>query len=110
MQPDSHNNNNNNNANLSVSNLSSSTYHVLDIADESPHPPSRIPLEKWQEILEEERDSHVIGWIREEIVRSAVDAIYDGHLRKAVYGFIVNRVRDDWTRMFQVICKNFKRI
>jgi DNA topoisomerase VI subunit B len=87
----------NNNAN------SSFTYHIPENADESLPPPSRIPLEKWQEILEEEYDRHVIGSIREEIVQSAVDTLYNSYLQRTVYGFVINRVREDWMRIFQVI-------
>jgi len=79
------------------------TYHVLGNVDESLPPPYRIPVEKWQEILEEEYDRHIIGSIREEIIQSAVNILYEGYLQRTVYGFVINRVREDWIRIFQVI-------
>lgn len=88
---------------------SSFMYNDFEIADESLHSPSRIPLEKWQEILEEERDSHVIGSIREEIVQSAVDAIYEGYLRKVVYGFVISRQYENWIDALQVISRKQRR-
>lgn len=65
--------------------------------------PSRIPEKKWQEILENEHIDHIIGSIREEIVQSAADAIYEGYLRNAVYGFVTDCAYEAWMRAFQVI-------
>ncbi|XP_018317909.1 uncharacterized protein [Mycetomoellerius zeteki] len=39
--------------------------------------------------------------IREEIVRSAADAICEDYFRKAVYGFVVNCSYEAWMRAFQ---------
>ncbi|KAM0733000.1 hypothetical protein ACS0PU_012549 [Formica fusca] len=64
-------------------------------------PPSRIPRMKWQEIIEEERISHIVGSIREEIVRSAEEAIREGYLRRRIYGFVVNCAHEAWMRVFQ---------
>ncbi|CAL1684680.1 unnamed protein product [Lasius platythorax] len=74
---------------------------VSGIAREFSPPPSRIPRAKWQEILEDERVSHIVGSIREEIIRSAEDAIREGYLRRAVYGFVVNCAHEAWMRAFQ---------
>lgn len=65
-------------------------------------PPSQISEVKWQEILEEEYISYIIGSIREEIIRSAADAICKGYLQRAVYSFVSNCVREAWMRAFQV--------
>ncbi|XP_011708158.1 PREDICTED: uncharacterized protein LOC105462925 [Wasmannia auropunctata] len=72
-----------------------------EIAGEFLPPPSRIPIAKWQKILEDEHASHVVGFIREEIVRSAADAICENYFRKAVYGFVVNCAYEAWMRAFQ---------
>jgi len=88
----------NNNANLSF------ICHVKN-ADGSLPPPYRIPLEKWQEILEEEYNSYAICSVCEEIVESAVDILYEDYLRRTVYSFVINYVRENWIRMFEVIRK-----
>lgn len=72
-------------------------------------PPSRIPSMKWQEIIEDECVSHIIGSIREEIIRSAEDAIREGYLRRKVYGFVVNCAHEAWMRAFQVNEKKKKK-
>lgn len=77
--------------------------YVSEIAGEFSPPPSRIPMAKWQEILEDEHASHIVGSIREEIIRSAADAICEGYFRRAVYGFVVNCAYEAWMRAFQVI-------
>lgn len=75
---------------------------VSRIAGEFSPPPSRIPRTKWQEILEDECVSHIVGFIREEIVRLAENAIREGYLRRAVYGFVVDCAYEAWMRAFQV--------
>ncbi|XP_018370709.1 PREDICTED: uncharacterized protein LOC108766123 [Trachymyrmex cornetzi] len=72
-----------------------------EIPEEFLPPPSRIPIAKWQEIMEDEHVSHIVGFIREEIVRSAADAICEDYFRKAVYGFVVNCAYEAWMRAFQ---------
>ncbi|XP_018340978.1 PREDICTED: uncharacterized protein LOC108747755 [Trachymyrmex septentrionalis] len=72
-----------------------------EIPEEFLPPPSRIPIAKWQEIMEDEHVSHIVGFIREEIVRSAADAICEDYLRKAVYGFVVNCAYEAWMGAFQ---------
>lgn len=86
-------------------NESTHSSRVSRVAEEFSPPPSRIPMAKWQEILENEQASHVAGFIREEIVRSAADAICEGHLRRAVYGFVVDCAYEAWTRAFRVISR-----
>lgn len=78
-----------------------SVSHVSRIPREFSPPPSRIPRVKWQEILEDEHVSHIVGSIREEIIRSAEDAIYEGYLRKTVYAFVVNCAHEAWMHAFQ---------
>lgn len=82
---------------------------VSEVAEEFSPPPSQIPMAKWQEILENEHASHVVGFIREEIVRSAADAICEGYLRKAVYGFVVNCAYEAWMHAFRVIREKCRR-
>ncbi|XP_050460026.1 uncharacterized protein LOC126855950 [Cataglyphis hispanica] len=86
--------------NNDASSLSSSHVYAGSRGEFSP-PPSRIPWMKWQEIIEDECVSHIIGSIREEIIRSAEDAIYEGYLRRKVYGFVVNCAHEAWMRAFQ---------
>lgn len=71
-------------------------------------PPSRIVGTKWQEILDEDNISHIIGSIRNEIVRSAEDMIYEGYLQGMVYSFIIRCACKAWTSAFQVIKNNTK--
>lgn len=89
-------------------NKSTNSLRTSEIAEEFLPPPSRIPIAKWQEIMEDEHVSHIVGFIREEIVRSAADAICEDYFRKAVYGFVVNCSYEAWMRAFQVICKKSK--
>lgn len=84
-------------------NESTNSLRVPEVAEEFSPPPSRIPMAKWQEILGQEQASHVAGFIREEIVRSAADAICEGHLRRAAYGFVVDCAYEAWMRAFRVI-------
>ena len=93
-----------NNESKTTTSLSILRSEILSFEEFLP-PPSRIPISKWQEIIEDEHVSHVVGFIREEIVRSAADAIYENYFRKAVYGFVVNCAYEAWMRAFQVICK-----
>lgn len=78
---------------------------VPEVAEELSPPPSRIPMAKWQEILEDEEASHVAGFMREKIVRSAADVICEAHLRRAAYGFVVDCAYEAWMRAFRVIRK-----
>lgn len=71
-------------------------WRVSEVAEEFSPSPSRIPMAKWQEIIEDEQANHVADFIREEIVRSAADAICETHLWRAAYGFVVNCVYEAW--------------
>lgn len=85
----------------------SSVSLVPEIAREFLPSPSRIPIMKWQEILEAENKSYIIASICEEIVQSAADTFCEGYFRRTAYSFIIGCTYEAWMRAFRVIQKRY---
>lgn len=69
-------------------------------------PSARVSDTKLQEIPKEDNVSLIVDYVREEILQSVGDTIYEGYLRKAVYSFVTKCAYEAWMCAFRVIYKN----
>lgn len=81
---------------------------VVKTRKESSVSPSDIPRYKWREIIDDAEVYSVANYIREEIIRNAMDAIYDRYLEKTSYVFVVDCSYRAWLQLFDVSAINYR--
>ncbi|XP_048510536.1 uncharacterized protein LOC125500737 [Athalia rosae] len=66
-------------------------------------PPADIPKIKWHEILDDAEEDLVVNHIREEIIRDVMKVIYNRHLEKMSYAFVVHCSYLAWMQFFDLL-------